>query len=136
MLAALLACCALVPADAATHQVLEKLKNPRAALAQYAEACDLAPRSTMSRFKKARVLMALQEPHLALAELKILKDSAPDDANVHFLLGKLYKTLRQRGSAIKHFTIALNLDPKAGQYIKGAIESLEDEDEVDDGDMS
>ncbi|KAI9852261.1 MAG: anaphase-promoting complex subunit cdc27 [Thelocarpon superellum] len=115
--------------------VLEKLKNPRAALVQYAEACTLDATSSKSRFNKARVLMALQEPHLALVELKILKDSAPDDAKVHFLLGKLYKTLRQRASAIKHFTIALNLDPKAGQYIKGAIESLED-DEVEDAEMS
>ena len=134
--------------------MLEKLKNPRAALVQYAEACNLASRSTIYRFRKARVLLALQEPHLALVELKILKDSAPDDANVHFLLGRLYKTLRQRANAIKHFTIALNLDPKvcriasmpwtceltdchqAGQTIKDAIETLEEEDDADDGEMS
>ncbi|KAI9841014.1 MAG: anaphase-promoting complex subunit cdc27 [Sclerophora amabilis] len=121
--------------------VLEKLKNPRAALVQYAEACNLAPRATLSRFKKARVLMALQEPHHAYAELKALKDLAPDDANVHFLLGKVYKTLRQKADAIKHFTIALNLDPKAGQYIKEAIEALEEEYHGDndgdhDGEMS
>ncbi|KAI9822991.1 MAG: anaphase-promoting complex subunit cdc27 [Thelocarpon impressellum] len=125
---ALLICC--------VGMVLEKLKNPRAALVQYAEACNLAPKSTMSRFKKARVLMALQEPHLALAELRVLKDTAPDDANVHFLLGKLYKMLRQRANAIKHFTIALNLDPKAGQFIKDAIESLEEDDEGDEAVMA
>ena len=92
--------------------VLEKLKNPKAALIQYARSCELAPKSALSRFKKARVLMALQEPHRALTELKILKDIAPDEANVHFLLGRVYKLLRQKGNAIKHFTTALNLDPK------------------------
>lgn len=97
-------------------QVLEKLKNPRAALVQYAEACNLAPRSAFPRYKKARVLVELQELHLALAELKICKDIAPDEANVHFLLGRVYKALRQKANAIRHYTIALNLDPKVGLY--------------------
>jgi anaphase-promoting complex subunit 3 len=92
--------------------VLEKMKNPRQALFQYARACEISPMSALARFKKARVLMSLQEPHLALIELKILKDIAPDEANVHFLLGRLYKMLREKGNAIKHFTTALNLDPK------------------------
>ena len=92
--------------------VLEKMKNPKAALIQYTRSCELAPKSTLSRFKKARVLMALQESQLALQELKVLKDIAPDEANVHFFLGRVYKVLRQKGSAIRHFTTALNLDPK------------------------
>lgn len=92
--------------------VLEKLKNPNAALLQYTRACELAPRSALSRFKKARVLMAAKEMQLALVELKVLNDIAPDEANVHFLLGKLYKGLKRKGEAIRHFTTALNLDPK------------------------
>ena len=92
--------------------VLEKTKSHRAALVQYSKACELDPKSPLCRFKKARVLMALHEHQKALVELKVLKDIAPDEANVHFLLGKVYKVLRQKGSAIKHFTMALNLDPK------------------------
>ena len=56
--------------------------------------------------------MALGEIQLALNELMILKDIAPDEAMVHFLLGRLYKSLRDKGQAVRHFTIALNLDPK------------------------
>ena len=92
--------------------VLEKTKSYRPALVQYSKACELDPKSPLCRFKKARVLMALHEHQKALVELKVLKDIAPDEANVHFLLGKVYKVLRQKGSAIKHFTMALNLDPK------------------------
>ena len=92
--------------------VLEKMKNPKAALVQYAKSCELAPKSALSRFKKARVLMALQQPDLALQELNVLKDIAPDEANVHFLLGRVYRTLRQNSNALKHFTAAMNLDPK------------------------
>lgn len=92
--------------------VMEKLKNPEAALMLYSQACTLAPQSALSRFKKARCLMGMGEPKLALVELKILKDIAPDEANVHFLLGRLYKMLHEKANAIKHFTTALNLDPK------------------------
>ena len=92
--------------------VLEKMKNPKAALIQYSRACELSDKSALCRFKKARVLMTLQEPEKALVELRVLKDIAPDEANVHFLLGRVYKQLRQKGSAIRHFTMALNLDPK------------------------
>ncbi|BDD63092.1 hypothetical protein MAP00_008034 [Monascus purpureus] len=92
--------------------LLEKMDNPKAALIQYGRACSLAPHSVLARFRKARALMKLQELRLALAELKILKDMAPDEANVHYLLGKLYKMLHDKANAIKHFTTALNLDPK------------------------
>ena len=92
--------------------VLEKMKNPKAALVQYAKACEMAPKSAQPRFKKARVLMTLQQPDLALQELNVLKDIVPDEANVHFLLGRVYRTLRQNSNALKHFTAAMNLDPK------------------------
>lgn len=92
--------------------VQEKMDNPQNALLHYDRACSLAPKSVLARFRKARVLMKLRNFNFALAELKVLKDMAPDEANVHYLLGKLYKTLRDKGNAIKHFTAALNLDPK------------------------
>ena len=94
--------------------VLEKMKNPKAALVQYSKACELDTKSPLCRFKKARVLMALHEYERALVELEALRHLAPDEANVHFLLGRVYKVLRRKGSAIKHFTQALNLDPKVG----------------------
>ena len=92
--------------------VLEKCKKPHDALVMYGHACALAPGSALSRFKKARCLMGLGRPKEALVELKVLKDVAPDEANVHFLLGRLYKMLRMRGEAVRCFTMALNLDPK------------------------
>ncbi|KAJ5140455.1 hypothetical protein N7448_003863 [Penicillium atrosanguineum] len=115
--------------------VLEKMDNPKNALVHYERACSLAPHSVLARFRKARVLMKMQEFKFALAELKVLKDMAPDEANVHYLLGKLYKMLHDKANAIKHFTTALNLDPKAAQFIKDAMESLDD-DEMEDEDMA
>lgn len=95
--------------------VLEKQKQPRQALKYFTKATELAPRSALTRFKKARTLMSISEYQAALAELMVLKDIAPEEAMVHFLLGKLYKGLKQKGMAVRHFTIALNLDPKVTQ---------------------
>ena len=92
--------------------VLEKQKNHRQAYTYFTKATELAPRNALMRFKKARALMAMQQPQEALAELMILKDIAPDEAMVHFLLGRLYKSIHEKSLAVRHFTIALNLDPK------------------------
>ncbi|ETI19355.1 hypothetical protein G647_09187 [Cladophialophora carrionii CBS 160.54] len=117
--------------------VLEKQKHPEDALLMYSRACSLAPQSALSRFKKARCLMSLGRPKEALAELKILRDVVPDEANVWFLMGRLYKILGEKGNAVRAFTMALNLDPKAAQFIKDAMESLDDDDDEfdDDEDM-
>ena len=92
--------------------VLEKLRRPQPALEAYERSVRLAPRSSLARYRKARVLVAMARPDLALVELRELKDLAPDESNVHFLLGRVYKALRDKGNAIRHFTTALNLDPK------------------------
>lgn len=92
--------------------VLEKQKQIMQALQYFSKATDLAPRAAQTRFKKARALLAIGQLEAAQRELMILKDLAPDEARVHFLLGKLSKTLRDKKSAVRHFTIALSLDPK------------------------
>lgn len=92
--------------------VLERLRNKKAALANYSRALELAPGSALARFKKARVLMHLRCFEEGLQELEVLRDQAPDEANVWFLLGKCYKGLGERGEALRAFTTALNLDVK------------------------
>jgi anaphase-promoting complex subunit 3 len=109
-------------------KVLDRMKKTQPALLQYITALNIDPRSTLARFRKAQIHLKLGNPLDALKDLEYLKDAAPDDANIHFLLGRTYKKLRDRTNAIRHFTIALNLDPKAQQYIKEAMESLEEED--------
>ena len=130
-------------------KVLERQKQILPALEYFSRATELAPRAAQTRFRKARALLAIGQLQAAQEELMILKDLAPDEAPVHFLLGKLYKTLNDKSSAVRHFTIALSLDPKvssstpcyciampvsiltsqAGQKIKQAIGSLEDDED-------
>ncbi|KAL6711516.1 anaphase-promoting complex subunit cdc27 [Coniothyrium glycines] len=112
--------------------VLDRMKRPETALALFEQACRLDPRSIMSRFRKSQVLLKLQCPDEALKELLYLKDAAPDDSNIHFLLGRCYKKLRDRANAIRHLTIAMNLDPKSHGVIKEVMENVdEEEDEWD-----
>ncbi|CAO1603253.1 MAG: hypothetical protein LQ349_005993 [Xanthoria aureola] len=111
--------------------VLEKLKNPKAALVQYTKACDLMPPSAIARLKRARVLAQLHHPQAALEELKLLKAIAPDEANVFFLLGSVHKMLKQKSEAIRNWTIAGNLDPKAQSQIKEEMERLDDMSDED-----
>ncbi|KAJ4264844.1 anaphase-promoting complex subunit cdc27 [Fusarium torreyae] len=115
--------------------VLEKQKQIMPALQAYSKAVELAPRAAQTRYKKARALLAVGQLEAAQRELMILKDLAPDEATVHFLLGKLYRSMGEKQHSVKHFTIALALDPKASQQIKEAIESFEDDVEMDDSMM-
>jgi len=92
--------------------VLEKQRQIVQALQYFSKAAELAPNAPQTRYKKAKALLALNQLDAAQKELEILKTLAPDEATVHFLLGKLYKTLNDKSSAVRHYTIALNLDPK------------------------
>ncbi|KAF2113944.1 hypothetical protein BDV96DRAFT_547944 [Lophiotrema nucula] len=112
--------------------VLDRMKKTQPALTAYMHAVTLDPRSNLARFRKAQIHLKLGAPLEALKDLEYLKDAAPDDPNVHFLLGRTYKKLSRKTEAIRHFTIALNLDPKASQYIKEAMESWEDEGDLAD----
>jgi anaphase-promoting complex subunit 3 len=106
------------------------MKNIDAALMQYNAAIQLDPRSTLARFCRATILLKLDRANEALQELLFLKDAAPDYANVHFTLGRVYKKLRNKTDAVRHFTIALNLDPKAQPVIKQVMESWDEDDDI------
>lgn len=118
---AVLACC--------IGSVLEKQNHAARSLLYYNKAIELSPKSVQPRFKKARVLVDRGDCVPAKEELLILRDLAPDEAMVHFLLGTLYKLTNENKLALRHFTFALGLDPKASLQIKEAIEGLEERED-------
>jgi anaphase-promoting complex subunit 3 len=105
--------------------VLERAKRWPEALRQYQRACDLAPTNALARFKKAKALIVARDYNGAMNDLHILKELAPEEANVHFLLGRLYRHFGDKTSAIKHLTTAMNLDSKASHLVKEAIENID-----------
>ena len=88
------------------------MKKPQLAIQQFHRALALNPTFGTARFRCAKVLMQLGHHEEALEELKHLKDLAPDESNVHFMLGRVYKQLERKSDALRHYTIAMNLDPK------------------------
>ena len=94
--------------------VLHKQGHKRQALEQFTRAIELAPLSIENRLRKAKALKALGNMDEALKELIVLKDRAPEDSRVHYLLAELYKVFGEKGKAVRHYTSALNLDPKVG----------------------
>lgn len=92
--------------------VLEKQKHVLQALQYFNKATELAPRAAQARFRKARALLGVGNLPAAQKELLVLRDLAPNNALVHFLLGKLYKAQNDKSQAVRHFTQALSLDPK------------------------
>lgn len=134
-------------------QALEKLRKSQQALSYYERAVELAPQSKLARFKKARLLVQMKEYEMALQELETLKNMVPDEPNVHFLLGRIHKRLGDKSSALRHYTMAMNLDPKvnpthdsdgeeyadipiwepqAAGLVKEAMEELDEDDNDED----
>lgn len=103
---------------------LEKQKQMVQALNAYTRAADLAPRAAQTRYKKARALLTVGQIEAAQQELMILKDLAPEEATVHFLLGTLYKNTNEKQLSVRHFTIALSLDPKVSKFPAGPGKTL------------
>lgn len=110
-------------------QVLDRQRRPDAALTAFHSAVTLDPSSIMARFRRAQTLLKLGDTAASLKDLLLLKDRAPDDANIHFLLGRCYKRIGERAMAVKHLTVAMNLDPKSHGVVKEVLESLEGRDE-------
>jgi anaphase-promoting complex subunit 3 len=92
------------------------------------------PKNPLPKYQKANVLMSEERYHDALAELEQLKEVAPRESSVYFLMGKIYKRLDMLERAIYHFCIALDLKPSASDVnlIKTAIEKLPVADDLED----
>ncbi|KAF2398216.1 TPR-like protein [Trichodelitschia bisporula] len=112
--------------------VSERTHRMEMALDFYTRACDVDPRSPKPRFMKARCLMRVGRYIEARKEFDVLRELAPDEAMVHYSYGRLAKKLGDKKTAVRSFSIALNLDPKASAHIKDALETLDDEDSEDE----
>lgn len=72
---------------------------------------------------------------LAETDLLHLKDKAPNEFNVNFLLGKLYLLLKRRTEAVKYFAFAQELDPRSAALLREQLENdlAGKEDEGEEG---
>lgn len=68
----------------------------------------------------------------ALVELKIVRNFAPRESSVHFMMGKVAKKLGRVEDAMRFFTTALYFHPKDNNVIKSAIDKIHEPDLDDD----
>ncbi|GAA5951706.1 hypothetical protein JCM3765_003089 [Sporobolomyces pararoseus] len=118
--------------------VLEKSRRYKEALETYERACLLAPESSLARFRRVRMLVALGRYQLAEPDLLQLKSLAPLEPTIHYLLGKLYKSLgpSKRSQMLAAFTTAQDLEPRMASVIREQIEhSTQQGMEVDQSDV-
>eukprot|EP00808_Paulinella_micropora_P012965 g61510.t1 len=78
------------------------------------------------KYQKARVYIGLGQLQMALSELKKVTQLAPNEATVHYDMGKLYKKLNMPQSAMLCFLRALDLKPHNPDFnqIKNALDQL------------
>lgn len=113
--------------------VQHSLKQTTQALQTLDAAVEMEPRNPLCKFHRANVLFAAERYEEASRELLELKEMVPKESLVHFLLGKVYKKLKQNHMAVISFSWAMDLDPKgANNQIKEAIDKqhLPDDDEL------
>ncbi|KAL8283882.1 hypothetical protein RQP46_005314 [Phenoliferia psychrophenolica] len=101
--------------------VLEKVGRRKEALDLYERACVLAPESPIPRFRRVKMLISLRQYQTAEADLLQLKDKTPNEFNVFFLLGKLYKSLHRQPEMLKYFALAQDLEPRTAALIRETI---------------
>lgn len=117
---------------------MEKLGNKEEALDIYERAEILAPASAAVRFKRVRMLISLSRftvrhrPSLvpltisqeALPPLLQLSNTAPNEFNVLFLLGKLHLRLGEKSEAVRWFARAQEVDPRSAGVLRAELEGL------------
>ncbi|TIB01791.1 hypothetical protein E3P94_01310 [Wallemia ichthyophaga] len=94
-----------------------------AAYHAYNKACKLQENSALARYKRAHILFLMNKFQLALPDLLFLKDAAPDEVNVHLLLGRVYRRLGNAAGAARHFAIAQDIEPKSATLVGEIIEN-------------
>ncbi|CAK1544986.1 unnamed protein product [Leptosia nina] len=101
------------------------------ALATLERAVALDTDNPLCRFHRASVLLRAGRPQDALIDLQHLKDIAPRESSVYYLLGKVHDKLGNSHLSLMHFCWASNLDPKSisgSGHIKEGFDPSKQED--------
>lgn len=89
--------------------------------------------NSLNKFQKANVLIALDQNDKALAVLRELLTQVPKEAPIHIVIGKILKKQGQTEEAMKHFQMALDLDPKDTNMVKSLIDKIHSPNDIHDG---
>ena len=94
------------------------------ALKYFEKSEALDGKNGLNKYQKANTLVKLEKYDEAVQVLESLQKDMPKEPPIPMLLGKIYKKLGKTEVAHTYFSLALDLESKDTQKIKGFIESL------------
>ena len=86
----------------------------------------------LTQYQKATALISLKQYESALRILEELKRRLPKEAPIYVMIGKVYSKLGDKGKALFHFNMGIDLNPKEGNIIKSLIDRM-NTDSFDEG---
>ncbi|VDD85704.1 unnamed protein product [Enterobius vermicularis] len=108
--------------------VEQSLHNNHSAMNLLDRALEIAPDNAACRFYRARLLYEMRDYKTCRTALNDLKLFAHDEAQVFFLLGRVYKKLNNTHLALLNFSWAAEMDPRGEQNQTTRSECAYDDD--------
>ena len=69
----------------------------------------------------------------AIEDLEYLRSTAPEESNVVFQLAKVYRLIGDETKSAQTLAVARDISPKSVHKIKKLLETVQDEDKMDEG---
>ncbi|KAI0340600.1 protein prenylyltransferase [Trametopsis cervina] len=113
--------------------VNERRGDLQAALKTFDHAVKLSQENALVRYHRAKILIAMKKYQLAVQDLEALRDTSPDESNVIFQLAKVYRLMGDRAKAAQTLAAARDLSPKSISKIQKLLETVKDEEVMDEG---
>jgi len=89
-----------------------KCNQSESALTLLNDALKIDPKNALCKFHKAGLLLHLERYHEALAELEELRQIAPKESLVYYLLSKVHRHLKNFHYSYMYMSWSMDLDPK------------------------
>ena len=99
------------------------LRKTEKAYVSLQKAIQLDERNPLAKYEKASVLMSDERYSEALDELEQLREVAPREASVYFLMGRIFKKLEMPNRATLNFCPLLDLKPSSQMSIQSKLPS-------------
>ncbi|CCI39359.1 unnamed protein product [Albugo candida] len=106
--------------------VMHSMKKYNEALQKLETAIELQPFNLQARIQRANVLISQEQFDAAMDELLAVRDLAPQESSVYYLMGQVSKKLNHMDEAMQYYTKACFYGPKNEPMIKTAINELRD----------
>ncbi|KZT28557.1 TPR-like protein [Neolentinus lepideus HHB14362 ss-1] len=111
---------------------IERRGDRDTALALYEQAVRTSPDNALVRYRRAKILIAKKRYKRAAEDLEYLRDLTPEESNVIFQLAKVYRLLGDELKAAQLLAVARDLSPKSVNKIKKLIDTVKDEEAVEE----